>query len=151
MYSHRVEIKLLNPKLISILPKYGTAGSAGLDLHAAINEPIMLHANTCELVPTGIAIYIEDPSFAGLILPRSGLGQKGLILGNCIGLIDSDYQGELMVSCWNRSNHMIVIKPLMRVAQFIIIPVVSQIDFFKVDQFSIKSHRNIQGFGHTGE
>ncbi|WP_116964374.1 dUTP diphosphatase [Fastidiosibacter lacustris] len=145
-----IELKLLKPEIFSTLPKYGTTGAAAVDLHAAIDKVLILKPNACELVSTGIAIHIADPSLAGMILPRSGLGhKKGLVLGNSIGLIDSDYQGELMVSCWNRSNEDIIIEPLMRFAQLIIVPVV-QVNFVAVNEFNSESERNIGGFGHTG-
>ena len=145
-----IELKLLRPEIFSSLPEYGTGGSAAVDLRAAIEENFELDPEQCELIPTGIAIHIANPTLAGVILPRSGLGhKKGLILGNSLGLIDSDYQGELMVSCWNRSKQKIIIEPLMRFAQLVILPVV-QANFIAVDEFGAKSVRNISGFGHTG-
>ena len=145
-----VELKLVRPEIFLSLPKYVTAGSAAVDLRAAIEETVNLKPDTCELLPTGVAINIFDLGLAGMILPRSGLGhKKGLILGNSIGLIDSDYQGELMVSCWNRSNEVIVIEPLMRFAQLVIVPVY-QANFVEVEEFSNKTKRSIGGFGHTG-
>ena len=145
-----IELKLLRPELLKDLPEYGTEGAAAIDLRAAIKEPLTLLPNQTELVPTGLAIHIENPNLAAMILPRSGLGhKKGLILGNSVGLIDSDYQGELMVSCWNRSHEVIEIEPLMRFAQLIIVPVM-QANFKRVDAFSDRSIRHEGGFGHTG-
>ncbi len=145
-----IELKLLRPDLFSSLPHYGTSGSAAIDLRAAIEETIMLTPGQCILVPTGMAIHIANPGLAGMILPRSGLGHKqGLILGNSVGLIDSDYQGELMVSCWNRSEKIIEIEPLMRFAQLVIVPVV-QANFVAVEEFNTETARSMGGFGHTG-
>ena len=150
MQKTTIELKLLCPELFALLPKYGTSGSAAIDLRAAIKENIMLKSGECNIVPTGVAIHISDPSLAGMILPRSGLGhKKGLILGNGVGLIDSDYQGEIMVSCWNRSDKVIKIKQLMRFAQLVIIPVV-QANFVSVENFSDKTKRSVGCFGHTG-
>ncbi|MDF7676362.1 dUTP diphosphatase [Neisseriaceae bacterium ESL0693] len=146
-----VQIKILNPLLNQAsLPQYATAGSAGLDLRACIEAPITLKpAETC-LLPTGLAIYLADPAFAAMILPRSGLGHKnGIVLGNLVGLIDSDYQGELKVSVWNRGQDTFVIEPLMRIAQLVIVPVV-QADFKLVDEFA-HSERGEGGFGSTGQ
>lgn len=145
-----IQLKLLRPELFAALPDYGTTGSAAIDLSAAIEQDIQLSPGQCELIPTGIAIHIADAGLAGMILPRSGLGhKKGLILGNSVGLIDSDYQGELMVSCWNRSNDVITIEPLMRFAQLVIVPVV-QANFVAVEEFGGQSVRGVGGFGHTG-
>ncbi len=145
-----IELKLLRPEIFSTIPEYGTTGSAAIDLCAAIEHDIQLSPGQCELVPTGIAIHIANPGLAGMILPRSGLGhKKGLILGNSVGLIDSDYQGELMVSCWNRSNDVIVIESLMRFAQLVIVPVV-QASFVAVEEFGDQTIRGVGGFGHTG-
>ncbi|WP_192484843.1 MULTISPECIES: dUTP diphosphatase [Cysteiniphilum] len=145
-----IELKLLRPELFAALPDYGTTGSAAIDLSAAIEQDIQLSPGQCELIPTGIAIHIADAGLAGMILPRSGLGhKKGLILGNSVGLIDSDYQGELMVSCWNRSNDVITIESLMRFAQLVIVPVV-QANFVAVEEFGGQSVRGVGGFGHTG-
>ena len=150
MMQTTVELKLLRPELFAALPQYGTTGSAAIDLSAAIEQDIQLSPGQCELVPTGIAIHIADAGLAGMILPRSGLGhKKGLILGNSVGLIDSDYQGELMVSCWNRSNDVITIESLMRFAQLVIVPVV-QANFVAVEEFGGQSVRGVGGFGHTG-
>ena len=145
-----IELKYLRPQYYASLPEYGTHGSAAVDLHAVIDQPLLLKPEQCELIATGIAIHISNPGFAGMILPRSGLGhKKGLVLGNSTGLIDSDYQGELMVSAWNRGSENIIIAPLMRFAQLIIIPVV-QANFIAVDDFSSNSSRQAGGFGHTG-
>ena len=130
-------------------PHYETLGSAGLDLRACIDQSITLQPGATDLLPTGLAIYLEDPSYAAMILPRSGLGHKhGIVLGNLIGLIDSDYQGELMISCWNRSDTAFEIQPLDRIAQLVIVPVL-QADFVWVDEFAA-SDRGDKGFGSTG-
>ena len=130
-------------------PHYETLGSAGLDLRACIDQAITLQPGATDLLPTGLAIYLEDPNYAAMILPRSGLGHKhGIVLGNLIGLIDSDYQGELMISCWNRSDTAFEIQPLDRIAQLVIVPVL-QADFVWVDEFTA-SDRGDKGFGSTG-
>ena len=130
-------------------PHYETLGSAGLDLRACIDQSITLKPGATDLLPTGLAIYLEDPNYAAMILPRSGLGHKhGIVLGNLIGLIDSDYQGELMISCWNRSDTAFEIQPLDRIAQLVIVPVL-QADFVWVDEFAA-SDRGDKGFGSTG-
>jgi dUTP pyrophosphatase len=130
-------------------PHYETLGSAGLDLRACIDQSITLQPGATDLLPTGLAIYLEDPNYAAMILPRSGLGHKhGIVLGNLIGLIDSDYQGELMISCWNRSDTAFEIQPLDRIAQLVIVPVL-QADFVWVDEFTA-SDRGDKGFGSTG-
>lgn len=140
-------VLVLNEK--AKLPSYATDGSAGLDLRACIDNPLTIHPNQTELIPTGLAIHINNPSYAAIILPRSGLGHKhGIILGNSVGLIDSDYQGELMVSCWNRSNTQYTIAPMERIAQLVIIPIV-QPNLQIVEMFK-PSERNTQGFGSTG-
>mgnify|MGYP006151065941 CR=1 FL=1 len=145
-----VQIKILDKANIQSVPAYGTPGSAAVDLSACIDESLFLHPGECKLVGTGVAINIGDANYAALILPRSGLGhKKGLVLGNGAGLIDSDYQGELMVSCFNRSQETIEITPLMRFAQLMIVPVV-QAKFELVNEFSISSERASGGFGHTG-
>ena len=132
------------------LPAYATPGSAGLDLRACLAAPLTLEPNAWKLVPTGIAIHLADPGFAALILPRSGLGHKhGIVLGNLVGLIDSDYQGQLMVSCWNRGQTEFTINPMERIAQMVIVPVV-QATFRRVDEFDA-SHRGEGGFGSTGK
>jgi dUTP pyrophosphatase len=131
------------------LPEYATAGSAGLDLRALLTAPLVLEPGKAELLPTGLAIHIDDPGYAAMILPRSGLGHKhGVVLGNLVGLIDSDYQGQLMVSCWNRGSAAFTVQPGERIAQMIIVPVV-QVRFEVVDDFAA-SARGAGGFGHTG-
>tara|TARA_Y100001978_G_C23409535_1_gene298440 strand:+ start:114 stop:569 length:456 start_codon:yes stop_codon:yes gene_type:complete len=147
----KLQIKVVNEKIGSEipLPSFSTSGSAGLDLRACINHQIKIAAGKAELIPSGIAIYIEDPNYAGLILPRSGLGHKnGIVLGNLVGLIDSDYQGELMVSLWNRSETAFVLSPGDRVAQLILIPV-KQLPLAVVEEFDV-SERGGKGFGSSG-
>jgi len=149
--SHVIKLKILDPKIGSDypLPEYATPGSGGVDLRACIDAPIMINAGSCELIPTGIAMHIEDPNLAGMILPRSGLGHKhGLVLGNLVGLIDSDYQGQLMVSCWNRSSNAFELKPGERLAQLLIVPVI-QPQFKVVESFE-QTDRGDGGFGHSG-
>ena len=132
------------------MPAYATTGSAGLDLRACLDEAIEIAAGETVLVKTGLAIYIEDPNFAGLILPRSGLGHKhGIVLGNLVGLIDSDYQGELMISVWNRGQNTFRLEPGERLAQYVLVPVV-QAEFEQVEEF-VASERGAGGFGHTGQ
>ncbi|MBM6552005.1 dUTP diphosphatase [Marinomonas ostreistagni] len=146
-----IQLKILNPKIGTELPlpSYATEGSAGLDLRACLDEAIVLEPGQTTLLPTGLAIYIEDPSLAATILPRSGLGHKhGIVLGNLVGLIDSDYQGELMVSCWNRGQTTFTIEPGERVAQLVLLPVV-QAEFDIVEDFTA-TERGIGGFGSTG-
>lgn len=146
-----IQLKILDPRLgDSIeLPSHATGGSAGMDLRACIDDALLLQPGGVELIPTGIAMYIADPGLAGMILPRSGLGHKhGIVLGNLVGLIDSDYQGQLFVSCWNRSGHEYTIQPGERIAQLVIVPVV-QADFEVVESFEI-SDRAQGGFGSTG-
>ncbi len=144
-----IKIKVLN-KNIKELPNFSTDGSAGLDLRAAINSAITIKSNATELIPTGISIYIENNAHAALILPRSGLGHKhGIVLGNLVGLIDSDYQGELLVSCWNRSDKDFKIEPLDRIAQLIFITI-DKPTFTVVDEFS-KTNRGKGGFGSSGK
>ncbi len=131
------------------LPHYATDGSAGLDLRAMVKEPMTLQPGDTELLPTGMSIFIDDPDYAGMILPRSGLGHKhGLVLGNLVGLIDSDYQGELMVSCWNRGQQPFTLEPGERIAQLVIVPVM-QVELEQVESFSA-SERGEGGFGHSG-
>src|SRR5687767_7970803 len=131
------------------LPAYATQGSAGLDLRACLNEPLVLEPGRAELIPTGLAIYVEDPGLAAVILPRSGLGHKhGIVLGNLVGLIDSDYQGQLMVSCWNRGRESFTINPGDRIAQLVVVPVV-QVELDVVEDFS-QTARGAGGFGHSG-
>lgn len=144
-----VELKVLDERMRERLPAYATPGSAGLDLRACLDEDLTLVPGQTELVPTGLAIHVADPSFAALILPRSGLGHKhGIVLGNLVGLIDSDYQGQLMVSCWNRGNKPFTLEPFERLAQLVIVPVV-QAGFTVVDEFA-SSERGAGGFGSTG-
>ncbi len=146
----KIDVKILDPRLSDNLPEYATPGSAGLDLRACLLEAMTLQPNAWQLVPTGIAIYLADPGFAALILPRSGLGHKhGIVLGNLVGLIDSDYQGQLMVSAWNRSPTAFTIEPMERIAQLVIVPVV-QAEFNVVSEFPT-SQRGEGGYGSTGK
>lgn len=145
-----VDLRILDERLKSQLPAYATAGSAGLDLRACIEAPLTLAPGATVLIPTGMAMHIADPGLAAMILPRSGLGHKhGVVLGNLVGLIDSDYQGQIFVSVWNRGNETFVIQPLERMAQLIIVPVV-QVGFNVVDTFDA-SERGEGGFGSTGK
>jgi dUTP pyrophosphatase len=145
----QIEYKLLDARLAEQLPAYATPGAAGLDLRACIDTPLEIAPGQTTLIPTGIAIHIADPGLAAMILPRSGLGHKhGIVLGNLVGLIDSDYQGQLMVSCWNRGGAAYAVQPLERIAQLVIVPVV-QAQFRQVDQFEA-SDRGAGGFGSTG-
>jgi dUTP pyrophosphatase len=145
-----IDVKILDPRLQNNLPTYATPGSAGLDLRACLAAPLTLAANAWQLVPTGIAIYLHNPGYAALILPRSGLGHKhGIVLGNLVGLIDSDYQGQLMVSAWNRSDVPFTIEPMERIAQLMIVPVV-QAQFNVVSEFPA-SERGEGGYGSTGK
>jgi dUTP pyrophosphatase len=147
---YRIDVKLLDPRLKTQPPAYATAGAAGLDLRACIGEPIFLHPGESMLIPSGIAIHLGDPGLAAIILPRSGLGHRhGIVLGNLVGLIDSDYQGPLMVSMWNRGHERFVIEPLDRIAQLVVVPVV-QVGFNIVDDF-VASGRGESGFGSTGK
>jgi len=149
--TQKVQLKILDARIgDSIpLPEPATAGSAGVDLRACIDEPLEIKPGQTELIPTGMAIYLEDPGLAAVILPRSGLGHKhGLVLGNLVGLIDSDYQGQLFVSCWNRGDQPFVLEPGLRMAQLVIVPVV-QPEFEVVQEFA-ESERGAGGFGHTG-
>ncbi len=144
----KVQIKRLRQTVGD--PAYATHGSAGIDLRACLEAPLSLAPGATELIPTGLAIYLEDSGYAGMILPRSGLGHKhGIVLGNLVGLIDSDYQGELMISCWNRSTSTFEINPNDRIAQLVIVPVV-QADFLWVDEFE-QTERSDRGFGSTGQ
>jgi len=146
----KIDVKVLDPRLADQLPAYATPGSAGLDLRACIDQPLTLEANAWRLVPTGIAIYLKDPGYAALILPRSGLGHKhGIVLGNLVGLIDSDYQGQLMVSAWNRSDTPFTLQPMERLAQLVIVPVL-QAQFNVVEDFEL-SQRGEGGYGSTGK
>src|SRR6476661_3782529 len=144
-----IEVKILDPRLRGQLPQYATPGSAGLDLRACLPAPLTLAPGDSELVPSGIAIHLDDPGLAAIILPRSGLGHKhGIVLGNLVGLIDSDYQGEILVSTWNRGHAPFTIEPMERLAQLVIVPVV-QVAFDVVDEFHT-SARGAGGFGSTG-
>ena len=146
----KIDVKIIDARMAEQLPAYATPGSAGLDLRACLNEPLTLQPNAWQLVPTGIAIYLHDPNFAALILPRSGLGHKhGIVLGNLVGLIDSDYQGQHMVSAWNRSDTAFTIEPMERIAQLVIVPVV-QAHFNVVSEFPA-SERGESGYGSTGK
>lgn len=148
---HNIQIKRLHPKIGDTIPfpQYATMGSAGLDLRACIEEPLEILPGTTQLIPTGIAIYIGNPGYAGVILPRSGLGHKhGIVLGNLVGLIDSDYQGELLISCWNRGSEFFTLNVGERIAQLVIVPVV-QAKFQEVEDFQF-SERGTGRFGSTG-
>jgi dUTP pyrophosphatase len=147
----KIDVKIIDPRLQDNLPAYATSGSAGLDLRACLNEPLTLAPNAWQLVPTGMAIHLADAGYAALILPRSGLGHKhGIVLGNLVGLIDSDYQGQLMVSAWNRSEVAFTIEPMERIAQLVIVPVL-QAEFNVVSDFSAPSERGEGGYGSTGK
>lgn len=147
----KLDVKILDERMRSQLPQYATPGSAGLDLRACLNEPVTLAPGAQHLVPTGIAIHLADPGFAALILPRSGLGAKhGIVLGNGTGLIDSDYQGQLLVCAWNRSSTEFVIQPMERIAQLVIVPVV-QAEWNVVSEFASASERGAGGYGSTGK
>ena len=148
---HPLKVRILDPRIGRDfpLPTYATAGSAGLDLRACIDADLLLEPGKAELIPTGLAIYVEDPGLAAVILPRSGLGHKhGVVLGNLVGLIDSDYQGHLMVSCWNRGREPFTVRPGERIAQLVVVPVV-QVELEVVDDFSATG-RGGGGFGHSG-
>lgn len=145
-----IDLKILDPRMKDLLPAYGTPGSAGLDLRACLDAPLTIEPGQTVLVPTGLAIHIGDPGYAAMILPRSGLGHKsGIVLGNLVGLIDSDYQGQLMVSTWNRSSTTFVLQPMDRLAQLIVVPVL-QVGFNVVEEFA-SSDRGAGGFGSTGK
>ena len=144
-----IDLKVLDERIAAYLPAYATPGSAGLDLRACLDVPIVIEPGQTVLIPTGLAVHIADPGLAAMILPRSGLGHKhGIVLGNLVGLIDSDYQGPLMVSCWNRGSTAFTVAPLERIAQMVIVPVV-QASFRRVDEFG-GSQRGEGGFGSTG-
>ena len=144
-----IDVKVLDARMAEQMPAYATPGSAGLDLRACLDAPVVLAPGQSELIPTGLAIHIGDPTLAAMILPRSGLGHKhGIVLGNLVGLIDSDYQGPLMVSCWNRGSSAFTVQPMERIAQLVIVPVV-QAHFRRVDDFDASS-RGAGGFGSTG-
>jgi len=145
-----VAVKILDPRMQDQLPTYATPGSAGLDLRACIDQPITIEAGQTVLIPTGLAIHLADPNYAAMILPRSGMGHKnGIVLGNLVGLIDSDYQGQLMVSTWNRGQSAFTLQPMERLAQLIIVPVI-QVGFEVVDEF-VDTERGVGGFGSTGK
>jgi dUTP pyrophosphatase len=144
-----VDVKILDARLKALPPAYATPGSAGLDLRACIEQTMAIDPGEAQLVPSGLAIHLKDPGYAALVLPRSGLGHKhGLVLGNLVGLIDSDYQGQVFVSCWNRGNKPFLLNPLERIAQLVVVPVV-QVKFNLVDAFT-DSVRGEGGFGSTG-
>ncbi len=148
---HRIQVKIMNPLIGDKIemPRYATPGSAGMDLRACLTEPLTIEPGQTQLIGTGIAIHVADPGLAAIVLPRSGLGHKhGIVLGNLVGLIDSDYQGELMISCWNRGSAVYTVQPGERIAQLVIVPVV-QAQFAVVDEFSA-SERGTGGFGHSG-
>jgi len=146
----KVDVKILDARLHEHPPAYGTPGSAGIDLRACIEHNMVIEPGQCELIPSGIAMHIGDPHYAAMILPRSGLGHKhGIVLGNLVGLIDSDYQGQIFVSLWNRGRHPFTLLPLERMAQLVIVPVM-QMEFNIVDEFPV-SQRGTGGFGSTGK
>ena len=146
-----LDVKILDTRMREQLPQYATPGSAGLDLRACLDAPLILAPNAWQLVPTGIAIHLKDPGYAAMLLPRSGLGHKhGIVLGNLVGLIDSDYQGQLMVSCWNRSDVAFTIEPMERIAQMVIVPVV-QARWRVVEEFADATERGAGGYGSTGQ
>lgn len=145
-----VDIRILDVRLENQLPAYATPGSAGLDLRACITEPMIILPGKADLIPTGIAIHLGDPGLAAMVLPRSGLGHKhGIVMGNLVGLIDSDYQGQIFVSCWNRGDTPFMLNPLERIAQMVVVPVI-QVNFNVVQDFTL-SHRGENGFGSTGK
>ena len=145
-----LDVKVLDPRLRDSLPQYATAGAAGLDLRACVEQPLTLAPGAAELVPSGIAIHLADPGLAAVVVPRSGLGHKhGIVLGNLVGLIDSDYQGQVMVSVWNRSGAAFTINPMDRIAQLVVVPVV-QVKLNVVEEFA-QSGRGAGGFGSTGK
>lgn len=146
----RIDVKILDNRLHEWPPQYATAGSAGLDLRACLEAPLLLAPGQTELIPTGLAVHLGDPNLAAMILPRSGLGHKhGIVLGNLVGLIDSDYQGQLFVSCWNRSQTPFEIQPMERIAQLVVLPVL-RVGFNLVEEFTA-STRGSDGFGSTGQ
>lgn len=146
----KIDIKILDSRLKDQLPAYATSGSAGLDLRACIDHVMTIEPGEANLIPTGIAIHLADPGLAAMVLPRSGLGHKhGIVLGNLIGLIDSDYQGQIFVSCWNRGHVPFPLNPLERIAQLVVVPVM-QVGFNVVNDFE-QSHRGANGFGSTGK
>ena len=146
----KLDVKILDERMRAQLPAYATGGSAGLDLRACLDEPLTMRPGDCALVPTGLAIHVDDPGYAAVIIPRSGLGHKhGIVLGNLVGLIDSDYQGQILVSCWNRGRDAFVVNPMERIAQLVVIPVV-QVELNVVETFD-ESARGEGGFGSTGK
>jgi dUTP pyrophosphatase len=146
---HKMDVKILDPRLKDVLPHYATSGAAGLDLRACIEVPMKLHPGETHMVPSGIAIHLADPGLAAVVLPRSGLGHKhGIVLGNLVGLIDSDYQGEIFISVWNRGNETYTLNPMDRLAQLVVVPVV-QVELNVVEDFEA-STRGAGGFGSTG-
>ena len=146
----KIDVKILDPRMADQLPAYATPGSAGLDLRACLDAPLVIEPGQTVLIPTGLAVHIADPGLAAMILPRSGLGHKhGIVLGNLVGLIDSDYQGQLMVSAWNRGAAPFVIEPMERLAQLVIVPVV-QAQWRVVDEFGQATERGQGGYGSTG-
>jgi dUTP pyrophosphatase len=148
-----IQIKILDARMRDMLPAYATPGSAGLDLRACIDAPLVIEAGATVLIPTGLAIHVADPGYCAMILPRSGMGHKnGIVLGNLVGLIDSDYQGQLMVSTWNRGQQAFTLQPMERLAQLIVVPVM-QVGFDVVDEFDSEQHseRGAGGFGSTGK
>jgi dUTP pyrophosphatase len=150
MKKNFLDLKILDERIRAQLPAYATAGSAGLDLRACIDDPLTLRPGDSSLVPTGLAIHLGDPGLAAIIIPRSGLGHKhGIVLGNLVGLIDSDYQGQVFVSCWNRGKEPFVVNPLERIAQLVVVPVV-QVELNIVEDFA-ESSRGAGGFGSTGK
>jgi dUTP pyrophosphatase len=146
----KLDIKILDERIRANLPSYATAGSAGLDLRACIEAPLTLQPGESRLIPSGIAIHLGEPGLAAIVIPRSGLGHKhGIVLGNLVGLIDSDYQGQVMVSCWNRGGGAFVVNPLERIAQLVVVPVI-QVELNVVEAFD-ESARGASGFGSTGK
>jgi dUTP pyrophosphatase len=146
----KLDVKILDERIRSQLPHYATGGSAGLDLRACIDDPITLRPGDAALIPSGIAIHLGDPGLAAIVIPRSGLGHKhGIVLGNLVGLIDSDYQGQVFVSCWNRGAETFIVNPLERIAQLVVVPVV-QVELNLVESFD-ESARGAGGFGSTGK
>jgi dUTP pyrophosphatase len=145
-----IDVKILDPRMRDQLPTYATLGSAGLDLRACLDQALTIEPGATHLVPTGLAVHVADPGYAAVILPRSGLGHKhGIVLGNLVGLIDSDYQGPLMVSAWNRSQVAYTLQPMERLAQLVVLPI-AQVQFNVVDEFE-QSNRGTGGFGSTGK
>ncbi len=147
---HRIDVKILDDRLRTHMPGYATPGAAGLDLRACLNAPVSLHPGETSLIPSGLAIHLADPGLAAMVLPRSGLGHKhGIVLGNLVGLIDSDYQGQIFVSVWNRGRETFTVQPMERIAQLVVVPVL-QVGFNIVEDFA-ESDRGTGGFGSTGK